>query len=58
MKKFNVSIDADATLTIEVEAKSQEEAYEKAEKLIRTARFEERYRNECGLLDMRVYYDN
>lgn len=59
MKKFDVSIDVDATWTYEIEAESQEEAYEKAEEMISNdPDFYENYRSVCELMDARVYYDN
>lgn len=59
MKKFKVSIDADATLTYEIEAETQEEAYAKAEEMIsEDPDFYENYREDCELMDARVYYDN
>ena len=59
MGKYNVSIDADALWIVEVEADSQEEAYEKVEDMINNdLDFYDRYRMECELMDARVYYDN
>ena len=59
MGKYNVSIDADALWIVEIEADSQEEAYEKAEDMINNdLDFYDRYRMECELMDARVYYDN
>lgn len=59
MAKFMVSIDAEATWTYEIEAGSQEEAYEKAEDMISNdPDFYDNYRNDCELMDARVYYDN
>ena len=59
MKKFNVSIDAEATWTYEIEAETQEEAYAKAEEMIsEDPDFYENYREDCELMDARVYYDN
>ena len=59
MKKFKVSIDAEATWTYEIEAETQEEAYAKAEEMIsEDPDFYENYREDCELMDARVYYDN
>ena len=59
MGKYNVSIDADALWVVEIEADSQEEAYEKADDMISNdLDFYDRYRMECELMDARVYYDN
>lgn len=58
MAKFLVSIDAEATWTYEIDAETQKEAYEKAEKMLDEEGFIERYREDCEFMDARVYYNN
>ena len=59
MAKFDVIVDASATLTIEnVEAQTQAEANDRVAKLVHTGWFCEHHRNDWVLCDPVVYRDN
>ena len=58
MAKFLVSVDAEATWTYTIEAETQEEAYDKVEKMLDEEDFMEQYRKDCELMDARVWRDN
>lgn len=58
MAKFDVMIDTYATCTFEIEAETREEAFEKAEELIQTGDFFDKYRAGCDFFEPSVYKDN
>ena len=55
MAKFNVTIDCSASATFEIEAETQDEAYETAEEFIQHSDFFVKYREQCDFFDPTVY---
>ena len=55
MAKFDVTIDCSACATFEIEAETEDEAYEKAEEFIQQDDFFVKYREQCDFIDPQVY---